>query len=1070
MTDLVSVLEQAATPALTPSVDLPAHLRPSYSHLNPDTLPPGYVQRNKWAVFGGEIEKSPNDDRDYRLIRLANGLEVMLISDPQTDKAAASISVRVGHLSDPADLPGLAHFCEHLLFMGTEKYPKENEYAAYLAANAGRSNASTGLEETVYHFDVHPEALTGALDRFAQFFIAPLFDASCTEREIQAVDSENKKNLQSDMWRLFQLEKSLSSREHWYWRFGTGNLDTLWTQPRKRGIDIRDELLKFHKRHYSANLMKLCIIGRGSLDELSEMTHECFSQAKNTSLAPPTFFGSPLTSKELQTLVAAKTVKDTRSLDLTFPFPDQTTLYATKPAQLLGHYVGHEGKGSILSHLKAKGWADSLSAGQGQGATGFELFKVSLALTEQGLAHHQEVALAIFKYLNLLKATPPQEWAWKEVQQLSEIAFRFMEKPPPQREVTTICGQMQQPVPREWVLSSPWLPKVFDPKLIAESMASLAVENCRVSIACHDPLPGLDWDSKEQWYGTEYKITPLSQSLISQSQRSVNEEPGDDLALPEPNSFIPANLDIFEQQKGKAIVRRPTLIHQSPISQVWHKKDDRWWVPRATVLFVLKTPAMLTGNEAVLKTNLYVRLITDSLTEYSYDADLAGLSYDLSRADNGLMITIGGYNDKLPVLLKVLLERMKTLEIDQQRFDLIKDQLRRNYVNARLRQPWEHAQVHMRHVTTETNHLAEDLLRVLPNITRDDVQSFIPVLYESFALEGLVHGNVLKSTALDMTRMVENMLAPKALAPADIPKMRCLLLPKATQHLLRLQAPDPAQLNSAIEYHCYFGDDADQRLRVNLRLLGQLVSEPCFNQLRTQEQLGYIVFSMPRASIGMCGLSFLVQSERSAPYVEGRIEHFLDTFKQHLESMSEGDFEKQRTSLQNKYLEDHKNLNSETSEYWAHIHSGYYDFSRKARDAELLATLTKREALEFFMTHVHPSSSTRAQLSIHINSQRLQADSVEPILTLLSDAEVSSEFAQSRPTLAELESKVAALIGDTKLPGDVRSKLDAALNELKQEPVREGIILIEDEEAFRAKIERGPLATPVEEPKLQSHL
>jgi insulysin len=159
------------------------------------------------------------------------------------------------------------------------QYPRENDYnevrsawplvwiselsfAQYLSSNSGQSNAFTGLDQTTYYFDVHPDALDGALDRFSQFFIAPLFDPSCTEREIQAVDSENKKNLQSDMWRLYQLEKSLSSRDHAYWRFGTGNLDTLWKQPRAAGLDVRDELLKFHQRHYSANLMKLAIIGK----------------------------------------------------------------------------------------------------------------------------------------------------------------------------------------------------------------------------------------------------------------------------------------------------------------------------------------------------------------------------------------------------------------------------------------------------------------------------------------------------------------------------------------------------------------------------------------------------------------------------------------------------------------------------------------------------------------------------------------------------------------------------------------------------------------------------------------
>lgn len=74
------------------------------------------------------IIKSPEDKREYRGLLLKNGLKILLISDPKTDRSAAAMDVNVGHLQDPWELPGLAHFCEHMLFLGTEKYPIENEY------------------------------------------------------------------------------------------------------------------------------------------------------------------------------------------------------------------------------------------------------------------------------------------------------------------------------------------------------------------------------------------------------------------------------------------------------------------------------------------------------------------------------------------------------------------------------------------------------------------------------------------------------------------------------------------------------------------------------------------------------------------------------------------------------------------------------------------------------------------------------------------------------------------------------------------------------------------------------
>ena len=99
-------------------------------------------------------------------------------------------------MADPAEAQGLAHFLEHMLFMGTEKYPEENQYSAFLSAHGGYSNAYTAQENTVYYFDVNTAHFEEALDLFASFFTCPLFTEGSTGREINAVDSENSKNLQ----------------------------------------------------------------------------------------------------------------------------------------------------------------------------------------------------------------------------------------------------------------------------------------------------------------------------------------------------------------------------------------------------------------------------------------------------------------------------------------------------------------------------------------------------------------------------------------------------------------------------------------------------------------------------------------------------------------------------------------------------------------------------------------------------------------------------------------------------------------------------------------------------------
>lgn len=212
-----------------------------------------YFQRTE------NITKSNEDRRQYRGLELSNKLKVLLVSDPTTEKAAAALQVNVGSLSEPDELPGLAHFCEHMLFLGTEKYPTENEYATFLASHGGMTNACTGEDYTRYFFDIIPEHLSGALDRFAQFFLAPLFTESATSREIKAVNSEHEKNIPLDNWRIHRLEQCMARPGHIYRKFRTGNTKTLEEVPQSLGIDVRSELLSFHSRWYSSNIMTLAV-------------------------------------------------------------------------------------------------------------------------------------------------------------------------------------------------------------------------------------------------------------------------------------------------------------------------------------------------------------------------------------------------------------------------------------------------------------------------------------------------------------------------------------------------------------------------------------------------------------------------------------------------------------------------------------------------------------------------------------------------------------------------------------------------------------------------------------------
>lgn len=324
-----------------------------------------------------------------------------------------------------------------------------------------------------------------------------------------------------------------------------------------------------------------------SLDDLTKLVAETFAPVKNRKLEPSVFSGTPFGPKQVKQHLYAQAVKNLRNMELAFPCADQSPLFATKPGQFITHYLGHEGEGSVLSHLKKLGWADALGAGAGQGATGFDFFKVSVELTKEGLENHKKVAAIIFAYIDMLRHTEPQEWAFREQSMLNEIGFKFLEKRRPMSYVTQLCTQMQNPYPRSWILSAPYLLRDWNPSLIKEQLSDLTPEKCRITVLSQDPVDGLDWNEQEKWYGTKYRIEPFDEAFIKSTASDAAHE---GLFLPKPNSFIPSNLNLLnDKSKVGEPTRKPNCIRQNEISRTWHKLDDRWWVPRATVSFYIKS-------------------------------------------------------------------------------------------------------------------------------------------------------------------------------------------------------------------------------------------------------------------------------------------------------------------------------------------------------------------------------------------------------------------------------------------------------------------------------------------------
>ena len=293
------------------------------------------------------IIKPISDSFNYLYKELPNGLKALIISDPAADKSAASLSVNVGSLVDPKEYQGLAHFCEHMLFMGTEKYPDENEYNQFLTENGGESNANTSDDITSYYFEVSNEAFDKALDKFAQFFVKPLFKIDAVQRELKAVDSEHKKNLLNDEWRFYQLTLSEAKSDSVFNSFSTGNVETL----NKPGV--RDALLQLYNKYYSSEIMTLCILSNESIEKLDGLVSDLFAGVpKRENFVHPKYDQVPAyDSSNLKMFYKIFPIKDTDELRFVWYLKSESPYYKEIPLSFLTYLFGHEGPNTLTSSL-----------------------------------------------------------------------------------------------------------------------------------------------------------------------------------------------------------------------------------------------------------------------------------------------------------------------------------------------------------------------------------------------------------------------------------------------------------------------------------------------------------------------------------------------------------------------------------------------------------------------------------------------------------------------------------------------------------------------------------------------
>jgi secreted Zn-dependent insulinase-like peptidase len=874
------------------------------------------------AIASVKPTQSPNDNNAYRYLELDNQLQVMLVSDPKADMAAASMNVAVGSGDDPDDRAGLAHFLEHMLFLGTEKYPDAGEYQQFIRSHGGSHNAFTAFQDTNYFFDVEAQFLEPALDRFAQQFSAPLFTPELVDRERNAVHSEFSAKLKDDGRRLLSVRKASGNPDHAFSRFAVGNLTTL---ENTEDNPLRPDLVEFWREHYSANLMTLAVYGPQSLDELEAMVRERFAAIENRNLTAQQHPEPILDMDRLPEKVTAETLKDSRHLTLAFPIPSQKENYKTKPASYLANLIGHEGPGSLFDVLKNAGLVESLSAGLGMDTGQNATLEISMALTRKGLANQDTIINLTFEYLDQIRQNGISEERFHEMQQLARIDFRFRERGKPVREAMRLSRSLRD-YPVKDVLSAPWLMERYAPEHYRALLQQLTPENLQVRVSAPDPK--LESPAHTQWYDTPWQREPLQ--LHSKTETNLASQ----LSLPEANPFVPENLEL---------VAGDTMAHPERLADfhgldVWYARDTRFNTPKANVFISLRTPATQDSARTKVLTQLLMDTVNTNLNAQAYPAQLAGLNYRVYSHLRGITVRIGGYDDKLHTLLQRILAELADPTITPQRFEIDRQRLIDSLENQAKNRPVQQTSEFVQTALIEGTFPTSEKLAAAREVTLEELRAFAGTLLASTDPVMLAHGNLTRAAALNMARQVQALVLDEG-QRTSVPRSSLRQLPPGETHAtIKVDHPDTG-------YTLYLqGRDTSYPERARFRLLAQIVGSPFYEEIRTSRQLGYIVYGTNFEILETPALGLIVQSpEANGATIDAAVTEFARDFAQQLDNLEDSRLNREKQAVISRLLESDRQLDEISSRYWREIDRQNYDFDSREQLAEAVRQVSLEE-------------------------------------------------------------------------------------------------------------------------------
>lgn len=891
------------------------------------------------------IRTPKTDKRTYNYTVLSGGLRVLAVQDPEAKKTAMAVTVQAGSLEDPADFEGLAHFTEHMVFLGSKKYPKKDELNKHLSAFGGRSNAYTSLDRTVYFMEVGNKGVDKAVDIFSHFFIDPKFTKRMIYKEINAVDSEHKKNMPDPKRRLLNLFHRLANEKSPIEEFATGNMETLVHGPESRNLSTQTALKKFHAKHYCERKMLVVIVSSNETSKMIDLVENDFDylpEVNETTCKPSKDYSHiPQYNSTLKNL-GMEVNMGTRGqpeLWLQFPMPSLRKKYKEMAEAYIYHALSHFGPGGLKSLLKREDLSLSYQYYMETTRAGSN-FYVIFSLTENGAKNMDKIMQYFFAYMKVIKNAGVDMELLKGLQNMRQVAFDYQEKEDSEMGFASeLAGSLDVHKPED-VLTGGTLIDVPDKALIETILSKITPDNLNIARMSPDfkEAAGKEY---EHDYEFRYNWDPIDPSLLV-SLWSASEA---SLAPPPRLEYLPTKLDVISE--GSPDGTPQPLIRRGRL-ELWWLGMGNIKLPKVDIRMKLSFAKQTETTAAVaILANLHSRLVRLSLEESTDKLQSCGLSYSVASDEHSMSVSFYGFDQYVEELIKLVLPKVRQPSVTQEGFSSIREKMVLDLLDVTALQPYQHAMEAFNVLTTGSTFARKDLLSAVNSTAAVSLvahDALMDQLFQKVHLSILVTGNAGRTRSKEIAEYAEKVFnaarSEKDITYDTMPPVIDLQGDVAVS--LRNPIPDDANSATVVVYQFGIPTVAD---RVHLSILSGFIDRPIFEVLRTEYQLGYVVSGYITLHGSVAEVRVLVQGFRESPTVVDKlIEQTVQNLTAKIANMSSQEVATRKETLKIALSKKPMTLPQMASKYWGEIFTGQYCFNRTEQELNYLNGLSFDDA------------------------------------------------------------------------------------------------------------------------------